>query len=175
MKILDYAEIDSPVGRILAACTDAAVCALDYDGYQTRLHSLLKRNHGEYQLRQAANPLAIADALLRYFGGVFDAFEGIATDTGGTGFQQTVWRTLRAIGAGERRTYGELARAIGRPEAARAVGHANSLNPVAIIIPCHRVIGASGKLTGYAGGLERKEWLLAHEGGAGQPGLFGRR
>ena len=173
MKILDYAELDSPVGRFLVACTDTAVCALDYDGYQTRLHSLLKRNHGDCELRPAAaNPLGIADALRRYFGGAVDAFDGISTDTGGTEFQQTVWRTLRGITAGERWTYGELARAIGRPEAARAVGHANSLNPVAIIIPCHRVIGANGKLTGYAGGLERKRWLLEHERRTGQADLF---
>jgi methylated-DNA-[protein]-cysteine S-methyltransferase len=92
-----------------------------------------------------------------------NALAGAPVSTGGTLFQEQVWKALQEIPAGHTRTYGELAARLGRVLAARAVGHANSLNPVAIIVPCHRVIGASSALTGYAGGLERKEWLLRHE------------
>jgi methylated-DNA-[protein]-cysteine S-methyltransferase len=88
----------------------------------------------------------------------------LTVTTGGTDFQRTVWKALRAIPAGETRTYGQLAAAIGSPRAVRAAGLANGQNPVAVIVPCHRVIGANGTLTGYAGGLARKRWLLAHEG-----------
>jgi len=84
--------------------------------------------------------------------------------TDGSAFQELVWKTLRTIPAGGTWTYGQLAHQLNRPTSARAVGHANSLNPVAIIVPCHRVIGASSSLTGYAGGLHRKQWLLHHEG-----------
>jgi methylated-DNA-[protein]-cysteine S-methyltransferase len=92
------------------------------------------------------------------------ALDGLTVTTGGTDFQRSVWKALRAIPAGETRTYGQLAAAIGSPKAVRAVGLANGRNPVALIVPCHRVIGANGTLTGYAGGLERKRWLLQHEG-----------
>ena len=86
--------------------------------------------------------------------------------TGGTAFQKAVWAALRAIPAGETRSYSQLAAAIGSPKAVRAAGLANGQNPIAVVVPCHRVIGANGTLTGYAGGLERKRWLLAHEGAA---------
>jgi len=86
-------------------------------------------------------------------------------ETGGTPFQQEVWRSLRAIPCGTTTSYGKLAAQIGRPAAVRAVGLANGANPVAVVIPCHRVIGSNGSLTGYGGGLERKRWLLDHEKG----------
>jgi methylated-DNA-[protein]-cysteine S-methyltransferase len=91
------------------------------------------------------------------------ALDTLKTATGGTEFQRTVWAALRAIPAGETRSYGQLAAAIGKPRAVRAAGLANGQNPIAVIVPCHRVIGANGTLTGYAGGVERKRWLLAHE------------
>jgi methylated-DNA-[protein]-cysteine S-methyltransferase len=92
------------------------------------------------------------------------ALDQVPVSAGGTAFQQRVWKALRTIPAGETRSYGQLAVQLRHPKASRAVGHANSLNPVAIIVPCHRVIGASSALTGYAGGLHRKRWLLHHEG-----------
>jgi methylated-DNA-[protein]-cysteine S-methyltransferase len=104
-------------------------------------------------------------AVEAYFGGDLTAFDAVVVKTGGTVFQQAVWAALRAIPAGETRSYGQLAAAIGSPRAVRAVGLANGSNPVGVIVPCHRVIGANGTLTGYAGGLERKRWLLAHEAG----------
>ena len=90
----------------------------------------------------------------------------------GTPFQKTVWRALREIPCGQAISYSELARRIGRPAAVRAVGLANGLNPISVIVPCHRVIGANGTLTGYGGGLERKRWLLSHEGAWGNGELF---
>lgn len=103
-------------------------------------------------------------ALRDYFAGDFLALRAIEYATGGTEFQRGVWAALVAIPRGETRSYGQLALAVGAPGAARAVGWANGSNPIAIVVPCHRVVGAGGKLTGYAGGLHRKEWLLRHEG-----------
>jgi methylated-DNA-[protein]-cysteine S-methyltransferase len=107
---------------------------------------------------------ALIDALDGYFDGQIDALEDVPWATAGTDFQQKVWSALCEIPAGETWSYGQLARHIGSPRAVRAVGLANGSNPVAIVVPCHRVIGADGTLTGYGGGLERKEWLLKHEG-----------
>ncbi len=105
-----------------------------------------------------------ADQLAQYFAGERTEFD-LAVAAVGTSFQQLVWRALTTIPFGETWTYGELARAIGRPSASRAVGSANSKNPLGIIVPCHRVIGTSGELTGYAGGMAAKKWLLGHERG----------
>ena len=97
------------------------------------------------------------------FAGAPHAIESIEVRTGGTPFQRRVWNALRRIPSGVTQSYGELARAIGKPGAARAVGLANGTNPVVIVVPCHRVIGADGSLTGFGGGIERKRWLLEHE------------
>jgi len=103
-----------------------------------------------------------ATQLTEYFAGTRSRFE-LPLGARGTGFQQLVWRALVVIPFGETRSYGALARAIGRPAASRAVGAANAKNPIAIIVPCHRVIAANGELTGYAGGMAAKRWLLDHE------------
>jgi methylated-DNA-[protein]-cysteine S-methyltransferase len=102
-------------------------------------------------------------AMTAYFAGDTDAIDELPTATGGTDFQRAVWAALRDVGAGRTVAYGDIAVAIGRPSAMRAVGMANGANPIAIVVPCHRIIGRSGLLTGYAGGLARKQWLLAHE------------
>ena len=111
-----------------------------------------------------------AQQLAEYFAGTRTRFD-LALAPRGSGFQERVWRALLAIPYGTTWSYGEVARSIGRPSASRAVGAANGANPIAIIVPCHRVIGASGALTGYAGGLAAKQWLLAHEGRLAQPML----
>ncbi len=115
--------------------------------------------------RRDDEPVLVAAAaqLAEYFAGARRAFE-LPLAPPGTAFQRLAWDALLAIPYGQTRSYGEQARAIGRPHASRAVGAANGANPIAIIIPCHRVIGASGQLTGYGGGLPTKRWLLAHEG-----------
>jgi methylated-DNA-[protein]-cysteine S-methyltransferase len=101
--------------------------------------------------------------LAAYMDGELAALDSLAVSTGGTTFQKQVWRALREIPTGTTTSYGELAKRIGRPSAVRAVGLANGANPIGIVVPCHRVIGANGSLTGYAGGLQRKRWLIAHE------------
>jgi methylated-DNA-[protein]-cysteine S-methyltransferase len=171
MTHFDFLRMPSPVGELLIVCTAQAVHFLDYSDYEARMHRLLRARYGSaYTLRDADDPLELRSRLQAYFAGAFEAVDDIKVETGGTPFQQAVWQALRTIPAGHTATYGQQAARIGKPAATRAVGRTNGLNPIAIILPCHRVIGASGALTGYAGGLQRKAWLLAHEGvrGAGQ-------
>ena len=160
-------RIPSPVGDVLVVVdADGAVRALDFHDFEERMRRLLRRHYGEVTLTPGRAPEAVREAVRAYFSGDLSAFDGVEVRTGGTDFQRSVWKALRDIPAGETRSYGQLAAAIGAPRAVRAVGLANGANPVGVIVPCHRVIGSSGKLTGYAGGVERKRWLLAHEGGA---------
>ncbi len=159
-------RIPSPVGEVLVVTdADGAVRALDFHDYEARLRLLLRRHYGEVVLTDGRAPEPVRRAVETWFGGDLNAFDAITVRTGGTDFQRAVWKALRDIPTGETRTYGQLAAAIGAPKAVRAVGLANGANPVGVIVPCHRVIGANGTLTGYAGGLERKRWLLAHEAG----------
>ena len=137
--------------------------ALDFEDHETRLHRLLGRHYPGHALAEAPAPASAARALDAYFEGDLAALAGVLVATGGTAFQREVWAALREIPAGATTSYGELAAKIGRPAACRAVGLANGANPVGIVVPCHRVIGASGALTGYGGGLPRKQWLLDHE------------
>lgn len=159
-------RIPSPVGEVLVVVdADGAVRALDFHDYEDRMRRLLRRHYGEVVLTSGRAPEAVRHAVIAYFAGDLAAFDRVEVRTGGTDFQRSVWKALRDIPAGETRSYGQLAAAIGIPKAVRAVGLANGANPVGVIVPCHRVIGSGGKLTGYAGGLERKRWLLAHEAG----------
>ncbi len=160
-------RIATPVGEVLLV-TDAegAVRALDFVDYAARMMRLLARHSPGAVLAPGRAPETVRTAVEAYFNGEVRALDGVRTATGGTAFQRTVWAALRAIPAGETRSYGQLAAAIGKPKAVRAAGLANGQNPIAVIVPCHRVIGANGTLTGYAGGIERKRWLLAHEKGS---------
>jgi methylated-DNA-[protein]-cysteine S-methyltransferase len=166
---LEHLQIDriaSPLGTLLVVCDDAGrLRALDFHDYEPRMQRLLRTHYGEqgFELVTGRAPAAVADALTAFFAGTLDAIESIEVQTGGTPFQRRVWSALRRIPSGVTRSYGELARAIGKPSAARAVGLANGANPVVIVVPCHRVIGADGSLTGFGGGIERKRWLLEHE------------
>ncbi|CAN5403035.1 methylated-DNA--[protein]-cysteine S-methyltransferase [soil metagenome] len=165
-------SIESPLGPIWLAFDDQALRALDFEPYRDRMEALLKRHYGSVTLTRGPAPAAAVDALKRYFDGDLAALDSVPVATAGTPFQREVWAALRQVPAARATTYGQLAAAIGRAGASRAVGLANSLNPVAIIVPCHRVIGSDGKLTGYAGGLERKSWLLAHERKHSAPPAF---
>lgn len=169
-------RIATPVGEVLVV-TDArgAVRALDFSDYEERMHRLLARHYGGYDLSEGRAPEAVRAAVAAYFGGEATALDGLEVATGGTTFQREVWAALRAIPAGETRSYGQLAAAIGRPKAMRAAGLANGQNPIAVVVPCHRVIGANGTLTGYAGGIERKRWLLDHEARSAQTPSRNRR
>ncbi|MBC7506119.1 MAG: methylated-DNA--[protein]-cysteine S-methyltransferase [Sandarakinorhabdus sp.] len=155
----------APMAELLVVTDDEGVLrALDFSDYEERMQRLLARHYGAFALVEGAVPAALAAALNAYFGGDLAALDAVPVATGGSEFQRQVWAALRAIPAGTTSGYGALAARIGRPGAARAVGLANGANPIGIVVPCHRVIGASGALTGYAGGVERKRWLLAHEG-----------
>jgi methylated-DNA-[protein]-cysteine S-methyltransferase len=161
---LQIERLTSPVSELLLVTDDAGVLrALEFSAYESRLHRLLRLHYGDYTLEDGAAPASITQALEAYFAGMIDALDDISVATGGTSFQREVWNTLRTILPGTTMSYGQLALKIGRPGASRAVGAANSVNPIAIVVPCHRVIGANGKLTGYAGGLSHKRWLLDHE------------
>jgi methylated-DNA-[protein]-cysteine S-methyltransferase len=164
MKALQYDRIDSPIGTILLVVDDKKLCSLDYVDYEPRMMMLLQRRYGSVALEPVSNPCGFSSRVRDYLAGDYGNLDTIPVSTGGTAFQQEVWLALRSIPPGKTLTYGELAAKLGRPTAYRAVGGTNALNPVAIVLPCHRVIGASSSLTGYAGWLERKRWLLQHEG-----------
>jgi methylated-DNA-[protein]-cysteine S-methyltransferase len=163
--------LDTPIGRLLILCDAEALCVVDYDDFGDRMHRLLRRRYGSYDIVRTANPLGMTTLLERYFAGELGAIDTARVETGGTPYQRRVWNSLRTIPHGQTRTYGQLAAYLGGTHA-RAVGNANSLNPIGIVVPCHRVIGANAKLTGYAGGLERKRWLLDHEAQHGAISLF---
>jgi methylated-DNA-[protein]-cysteine S-methyltransferase len=145
--------------------TGRAGCGVEPDDDKGRLLQQLQQQYGvKIALEPATDPGGLTAALKAYFGGDLAAIDPLPVETAGTPFQRAVWNALRRIPCGTTISYAELARRIGRPSAVRAVGLANGSNPVSIVVPCHRVIGSNGTLTGYGGGLERKRWLLAHEG-----------
>jgi len=158
-------RVPSPLGTIVLVCDgEGRLRALDFDTHEARLRRLLGRHYGEGRFTLASAPAPrIRTALDAFFAGELGAIGAIAVQTGGTEFQRRVWAALRRIPAGTTTTYSRLANDVGQPGASRAVGLANGANPIGIVVPCHRVIGADGSLTGYAGGVERKRWLLAHE------------
>jgi methylated-DNA-[protein]-cysteine S-methyltransferase len=160
-------RLNTPTGRMqLVSDEQGRVHALDWVDHDERMHRLLGRYYKNVsvRLRESKQESAAKRAVLAYFGGELDAIAKLDVASPGTEFQNDVWRALRQIPRGQTRSYGALAKQIGRPAAVRAVGLANGSNPIAIIVPCHRVIGANASLTGYGGGLDRKRWLLAHEG-----------
>ena len=164
-ELFTLSRLPTPIGVALVV-TDAAgaVRAFDWEDFEPRLRRLAARYDKGAELRQGEAPAAVADAVTAYFAGDFAAFDDLDLETGGTAFQCAAWQALTEIPAGETRSYGQQAARIGKPKAVRAIGLANGANPIGLIIPCHRVIGADGSLTGYGGGLERKRWLLRHEG-----------
>jgi len=162
--VLEQDSFKSPVGIVTIVSDGSAVRAVDFDGYESRMHRLLIRYCGAYQLKKVRNAGGFTALLKAYFDGDLAALADIPTATSGTPFQKKVWAALRKIPVGTTTTYQAIAARIGKPLACRAVGLANGANPVALIIPCHRVIGANNRLTGYGGGLDRKQWLLKHEG-----------
>lgn len=168
--VLDVARVETPIGPLFLAAAGGALVALSFEGGEEDLG----RRFAGSERRQTADPAGAVTALRRYFEGDLAALERVAVDPGGTAFQQRVWAELRRIPVGRTVSYAQLARAIGSPDAVRAVGLANGRNPVAVVIPCHRVIASDGTLCGYGGGLDRKRWLLDHEK-AGGPGVARRR
>ncbi len=161
---IDTRAYGAPFAAILIAVDQGRLCALDFAGFEARMHALLAKRYARFGFLDKSNPCGFADRIHAYLNGETGAVEDIPVSTGGTDFQRQAWAALRRIPAGRTATYGEQAARIGRPRAVRAIGAANGQNPVAIVIPCHRVIGGGNKLTGYAGGLDTKRWLLGHEG-----------
>ncbi|SFT46178.1 methylated-DNA--[protein]-cysteine S-methyltransferase [Mesorhizobium sp. YR577] len=162
--------IDTPIGRlVLLADGDGSLCAAEFEDCGHRLDRWLRRRFGPdgYVLVPGHVPAATAKAFSDYFAGKLVALDEIAVALSGTDFQNAVWQALRRVEPGKRLAYSALAAHIGKPKAIRAVGAANGANPLSIVVPCHRLVGAGGDLVRYGGGLERKRWLLDHEANAG--------
>ncbi len=155
---VEYVWMETPVGPLLVAADDAGLRYVVFGHGRSEAQPEAGWHAGDARPREAVRQLRA------YFAGELKRFD-IPLAPEGTPFQQRVWAQLLKIGYGETTSYGELARRLGNPNASRAVGLANGANPIPIVIPCHRVIGSSGKLTGYGGGLKTKEWLLALERG----------
>jgi methylated-DNA-[protein]-cysteine S-methyltransferase len=160
--------LPTPLGDMLALASDEGLCALEFTGPRERLPRLearLRRWFPPHDILDRSVPLLARtrDWLAAYFSGTSANADAIPLDMRGAPFELRVWKALTAIPPGETTSYGAIAKALGSANASRAVGAANGANPVAIIVPCHRVIGASGALTGYGGGLDKKTWLLEHE------------
>jgi methylated-DNA-[protein]-cysteine S-methyltransferase len=155
---------ESPIATLLLVTDeDGALRALEFAENEGRVLTLLGRYYGEYSLKEGAAPASLKRALKAYFAGDIEALADVLTATAGTPFQREVWKALRTIPAGTTVSYGQLAAKLGRKGSSRAVGAANGANPIPIVVPCHRVIGADGSLTGFGSGLPRKRWLLDHE------------
>jgi methylated-DNA-[protein]-cysteine S-methyltransferase len=164
-------RVESPIGTMLLIHdAEERVRALDFHDFEARMRRLLRLHYGQdgaaFIMEGRKAPPAVRQALAGYFAGDLGAVDAIPVATAGTFFQRGVWAALRGIRPGTTLSYGALAGRLGRPKSVRAVGLANGANPVAIVVPCHRVIGADGSLTGYGGGIDRKRWLLTHEGAA---------
>lgn len=158
-------RLPTPIGTaLLVTDADGVLCALDWEEYEARMKDLLRRQYGAVALKPARSPGDLRAALTGYFNGDLARLSSIRWRIAGTPFQNRVWKALPRIPPGSTMSYGALAAQIGRPKAVRAVGHANGANPLSVVVPCHRLIGANGALVKYGGGLERKRWLLKHEG-----------
>ena len=159
-------RVPTPLGEMLVATDEQGLLrALDWHDHEARMRELMRRQYpGEpAQLRDTTHPSTATQAMQAYFDGDIAVIHRLEVATGGTDFQRQVWIALRGIPDGETISYGALAQRIGKPAAVRAVGLANGANPISIVLPCHRVIGSNRSLTGYGGGLARKQWLLQHE------------
>jgi methylated-DNA-[protein]-cysteine S-methyltransferase len=158
-------RLATPIGvALLVTDAQGVLRALDWEDYAPRMKELLRLHYGAVVLREARAPGELRKALTAYFKGDLDRLYTIEWRVAGTPFQHKVWHALANIPVGTTMSYGALAAKLGAPNAMRAVGHANGSNPISVVVPCHRLIGANGALIKYGGGLSRKKWLLEHEG-----------
>lgn len=163
---LNVASMTSPIGDIMFAHdVDATLYAADFADCEMRFLKGLQRRFGNLHLKSVVKgpDKAVKVAFEAYFAGEFSVMDLLQLRMNGTAFQNVMWSALRKLPAGETMAYSTFAERLGRPTAARAIGHANGANPFNIVVPCHRLLGANGNLTGYAGGLHRKRWLIDHE------------
>jgi len=156
--------LETPVGRLLAVVWDGRLCALTFDADARSTREHLRARFGTDEFPSHRDPGGVLTRLRAYFRGDLEALDPIVVDLAGTPFQERVWAELRKIRPGSTRAYADVAAAIGEPKALRAVGMAASMNPAVIVVPCHRVLARDGSLHGFSGGIERKRWLLVHEG-----------
>jgi len=164
-EILTLDRLATPVGvALLVTDEQGTLRAFNWTDYEPAMRAWIGKHYPKAKLAEGRSPPAVRGPFEAYFRGEARALETVPWQASGTAFQLKVWEALCAIPAGETISYAELARRIGRPTAVRAVGLANGANPVAVVVPCHRVIGTNGSLTGYGGGLPRKRWLLDLEG-----------
>jgi methylated-DNA-[protein]-cysteine S-methyltransferase len=163
--------VGSPIGAITLAFEGDALVTLRFAERDDSVWAMLARRYGaDAEIGESDGRHPAATALQAYFAGDLHALDAVVVDPHGTPFQQRVWRELRAIPVGQTASYAQIAQRVGAPQSFRAVARANATNPIGIVIPCHRVIGADGALRGYGGGVDRKRWLLEHER-AVQPAL----
>ncbi len=162
--MIEIAVVHTPIGALTLASKDARLCLLHFGAREAPIRATLQRWYPGETIERRRDPGGAATALAKYFSGQLDVLDTIEVEFNGTPFQQSVWRALRTIRPGHTASYSDIAGVIGAPRAVRAVGAANGANPIAVVVPCHRVIGSNGTLTGYGGGLRNKEWLLRHEG-----------
>ena len=164
---LKLERLPTPIGEALVVTDeDGFLRAFDWADRETTMARSLRLQYGSLRPEPGAAPKQMMRLLRRYFEGDVACLGAISWRSAGTPFQRKVWTGLTKIPVGETRSYGALAKKLGCPSAVRAVGHANGANPISVVVPCHRVIGSDGSLTGYGGGLDRKRWLLRHEGAA---------
>ena len=163
-RVIGIAHIPSSVGPLTLAARDTRVCLLHFGAETPVVRERLSTWYPTEVITAHADPAGGISALEAYFAGDLEALDRLTVEFNGTPFQKRVWEVLRTIRPGRTASYADVARAIDAPTAVRAVGAANGANPIALIVPCHRIIGSNGTLTGYGGGLERKRWLLEHEG-----------
>jgi methylated-DNA-[protein]-cysteine S-methyltransferase len=157
-------RVETPIGDMILVAKDGVLLLLEFHDSKDRVAREMRARFGEVELQEASNPFGLSDVVRDYFAGNVHAIDNLITDGGGTEFERRVWKELRSIPTGTTVSYGDIAKKLGDINLSRAVGIANARNPVAIVVPCHRVIGSDGTMTGYGGGLHRKEWLLRHEG-----------
>jgi methylated-DNA-[protein]-cysteine S-methyltransferase len=162
--LIEIAVVHTPIDALTLAARDGRLCILHFGAREGPVRATLQGWYPGESIERRRDPAGAATALAKYFSSNLDILETVEVELNGTPFQQRVWRALRKVRAGRTASYAEIAQIIGAPSAIRAVGAANGANPVALIVPCHRIIGSNGSLTGYGGGLKRKEWLLRHEG-----------
>jgi methylated-DNA-[protein]-cysteine S-methyltransferase len=162
--MVQTATVETPIGSLTVAAHGPRVCLVHFGPIDRYVRSSLGNWYPDEPIAPADDPAGAVRLLERYFAGDLAALDEIEVELHGTPFQQRVWNALRTVREGTTLSYAKLADRVGSPAAVRAVGAANGANPVAVVLPCHRIIGSDGSLTGYGGGLDRKRWLLEHEG-----------